>query len=97
MSTRPYTEYADLKYLDLLGPAHVVPFGDERALCGVTANCDQWFGTGDWNEIEYAAWLSLCTDCGLEIYPYLKPVVDPDPAVDMWREATTYNPPRSTS
>ena len=80
---RPYTSYADRLYLKAEGPAHVVPWGEEEALCGTKADRDEWFGTGDWDETEHAAWLPLCPQCHERAHP----ATDADPSVTDWHQA----------
>lgn len=84
---RPYTEYADRLYLEPTGPAHIVPWDTAKtALCGVRPNADvEWFGTGDWDETEHAAWLALCHECHRDAYP--QNASGEDPAVATWRKA----------
>lgn len=78
---RPFSEYADRLYLGADGPAHVVPWGDDTALCGARDDHGPWYGNGDWEETELAASLHLCSDCADTAAP------DHDPAVDEWRQA----------
>lgn len=62
--TRPWTEWADRKYLKFGVLTHLVPFGGEYALCGAEALPDEdWMGTGDWGETARAEALLLCPVC----------------------------------
>lgn len=85
---RPYTEYADRMYIEVTGPAHIVPWGTtKRALCGHPEPDEGWFGTGDWHETEHAAWLQLCHECHSAAYPENARTPDADPAVAEWHQA----------
>jgi hypothetical protein len=74
-------DWADRKYIDGELTAHLVPFGETTAICSLTP--EDWFGTGDMDEVEVAAALPLCLDC----HRITNPSTTIDPAVDAWSEA----------
>jgi hypothetical protein len=76
--TRPIEEWADLKYTPTMTFAHVVPFSEQGAICGLI--WDPWLGTGTFDEIEEAQNLPLCVTCADRVYAM--PAIDPDPGTD---------------
>jgi hypothetical protein len=62
---RARSDWADLKYKKHGHIAHVVPFGQDYALCGgaPVGLHDGWYGSGSMDEIEKAESLPLCGKC----------------------------------
>lgn len=87
---RAWEEYADRLYLKPAGPAHIVPWSTGLALCGAIGSDLDWFGTGDWDEREYAAGMALCPTCLEGAFP------SEDPAVADWRQVLTTHPSEGT-
>lgn len=79
---RHHDEYADRMYLTPVGPAHIVPWSTQVALCGAMGNELDWYGTGDWDERETATAMALCEVCLKRAFPN-----DDDPSVRDWRSA----------
>jgi hypothetical protein len=82
---RPVEEWADLKYEDGELISHIVPFGQQYALCGLAPMW--WLGTGDFEEFEVALTLNCCLTCSRK-----SGTPDRDPAVSAWGQGTRTNP-----
>lgn len=75
--TRPLEEWADLKYRASGKVAHVVPFGDQHPVCGPLAGSSEWFGTGNWSELERAKAMPLCPRCATHTDTHPIPIEEP--------------------
>lgn len=80
---RPIEDWADLKFRPGGHLAHVVAFGDTKTLCGLIED-GTMHGTGDFDEIVEARALPVCGFCLQSSTP--------DPAVQIWTEATAEHP-----
>jgi hypothetical protein len=90
---RAWQDYADRLYLQPSGPAHIVPWGTDVSLCGIRASNLDWYGTGDWDEREFAAQIILCPACLDMAHPLPAVSPDEDPAVADWRSVLTSTQP----
>lgn len=64
---RPAADWTDRVYTVLADVAHLKPFGDPWALCGLDE--PDWRGTGDMDEIDTADTLPLCAPCQRALRP----------------------------
>lgn len=81
---RPIEDWADLKYRPAGHIAHIVPFGTEGSLCHMVTSETDWYGTGDFDEIERARELPVCAMCKALAAP--APATE-DPVVTAWSDA----------
>lgn len=65
---RPVEDWADLMYDPDHPMHHVVPFGQQYALCGASpVLMGGWYGTGAWQEYETAHTLPRCAACAASV------------------------------